>query len=157
MFDQFEDDLMTVKEVFTQNPTLMVLLQHPKMDMQKKKELVKEGFGSLSSQVLNTVYLLVDRHRTDIIPAVADEFAVLANQVRGTEDAIVYSVRLLNETELNELSAAFAKRIGKTSLRLKNVIDQTLIGGIKLKIGNRIFDGSVSGKLARIEKQLVIK
>ncbi|AZB40901.1 F0F1 ATP synthase subunit delta [Bacillus sp. FJAT-42376] len=157
MLDQFEDDLKTVKEVFKQNPKLMVLLQHPKLDMTKKKELVKEGFGTLTAPVLNTFYLLVERHRTESIPEVADEFAKLANEARGTEEAVVYSVRLLSETELSELSAAFAKKIGKTSLRLKNVIDQTLIGGVKLKIGNRIFDGSVSGKLARIEKQLVTK
>ncbi|MGD6816542.1 F0F1 ATP synthase subunit delta [Metabacillus sp. 84] len=157
MLDQFEDDLMTVKEVFRQNPKLMALLQHPKMDLRKKKDLIKEGFSSLTSQVLNTFCILVERHRTDSIPEIADEFAKLANDARGTENAIVYSVRLLSEQELSELSASFAGRIGKTALKLHNVIDQTLIGGVKLRIGNRIYDGSVSGKLARIEKQLVTK
>jgi F-type H+-transporting ATPase subunit delta len=92
-----------------------------------------------------------------VIPELADHFVKLANDERGTEDAIVYSVRLLDQDELTALSDTFAKKIGKTSLRLRNVIDQNLIGGVKLRIGNRIYDGSISGKLERIERQLVAK
>lgn len=153
--DQIENELLVVKEVFTTNKDLIDVLNHPKVTIKAKKSIVKESFASLSKQVVNTLFLLVDRHRVDIVTDVVDYFVQNANKARGTEDAIVYSVRPLTENELSSISTSFAKKVGKTSLRLQNVVDKKLLGGVKLRIGNRIYDGSVSGKLERLERQLV--
>ncbi|WP_226671454.1 F0F1 ATP synthase subunit delta [Metabacillus litoralis] len=153
--DQIESELQVVKEVFTTNQDLVDVLSHPKVTNEMKKSIVKEAFTNLSQQVVNTLLLLVDRHRVDVVTEVVSHFVDQANEFRGTEDAIVYSIRPLSETELSSISSSFAKKIGKKSLRLQNVIDTKLIGGVKLRIGNRIYDGSVSGKLERIERQLV--
>lgn len=155
VIDKIENELLVVKEVFTTNRELIDVLNHPKVKSDEKKSLVKEAFASLSQQVVNTLLLLVDRHRVDVVEELVNQFVQSANEARGTEDAIVYSVRPLTDNELSSLSASFAKKIGKTSLRLQNVVDSKLLGGVKLRIGNRIYDGSVSGKLERIERQLV--
>jgi F-type H+-transporting ATPase subunit delta len=153
--DQIENELNVVKEVFTTNKELIDVLNHPKVTNETKKSIVKESFAGLSQQVVNTLSLLVDRHRVDIVTDVVEFFVQNANEARGTEDATVYSVRPLSKNELSSISTSFAKKIGKKSLRLQNVVDNTLLGGVKLRIGNRIYDGSVSGKLERIERQLV--
>ncbi|WP_273130223.1 F0F1 ATP synthase subunit delta [Bacillus weihaiensis] len=153
--DQIESELLVVKEVFTSNKELAEVLNHPKIKNETKKSLIKEAFTGLSEAVVNTLLLLVDRHRSDVVSGMVEHFVEKANESRGTEDAIVYSVRHLSETELSSISASFAKKIGKHSLRLQNIVDPSLIGGVKLRIGNRIYDGSVSGKLERIERQLV--
>lgn len=152
---QIENELLDVKEVFTTNKELIDLLNHPKVTNDTKKSIIKGSFASVSQQVINTLLLLVDRHRVDIVIDIVSYYVQKANEARGTEDAIVYSVRPLSETELTSISTSFAKKIGKLSLRLQNVVDKNLIGGVKLRIGNRIYDGSVSGKLERIERQLV--
>jgi F-type H+-transporting ATPase subunit delta len=153
--EQIENDLSVIKEIFTSNKDLIDVLKHPKVTMESKKSIVKESFASLSGFVLNTLLLLVERHRSDIVIDVVDHYIHHANETRGTENATVYSVRPLTEKELAAISTSFAKKIGKKSLRLNNVVDKTLIGGVKLRIANRIYDGSVSGKLERIERQLV--
>jgi F-type H+-transporting ATPase subunit delta len=155
--DQVEEELILVQTVTKDNPELLNVLTHPKVLLEKKKSILSEAFASLSQPVLNTLLILVERQRINVIPELAGHFMKLANEKRGTEDATVYSVRLLKQDELSALSDTFAKKIGKTSLRLRNVIDQDLIGGVKLRIGNRIYDGSISGKLERIERQLVAK
>lgn len=155
VIDQIENELLVVKEVFTMNQELINVFNHPKVTNEAKKSIIKEAFSGLSQQVVNTLYLLVDRHRVDVVTEIVDYFVQSANEARGTEDAIVYSVRPLSDSELSAISASFAKKIGKTSLRLQNVVDSKLIGGVKLRIGNRIYDGSISGKLERIERQLV--
>ncbi|WP_243387084.1 F0F1 ATP synthase subunit delta [Bacillus kexueae] len=155
--DQFEADLRVVKEVFVANGEFLQVLSHPKVTVENKKALVKEAFASVSGDVVNTLLLLVDRHRIEIVTELADRFVELANEEQGTQDAKVYSVRPLNDEQLKALSEAFAKKVGKQSLRIENIVDESLIGGIKLRIGNRIFDGSVSGKLERIERELVAK
>ena len=86
--------------------------------------------------VQNTLQLMVDRHRTDAIVAMADEFIELANDAKSVADAKVYSVRPLTEAETEAVSTAFATKIGKNTLRITNITDSNLLGGIKLRIGN---------------------
>ncbi|WP_243291969.1 F0F1 ATP synthase subunit delta [Bacillus sp. FJAT-47783] len=155
--DQFEKELRVVKQVFSDNSDFLQVLTHPKVSLTNKRALIQEAFVSLSSDIVNTLLLLIDRHRIEIVTELADRFVELANEEQGTQDATVYSVRPLNDEQLKAISDVFAKKIGKKSLRLENVVDESLIGGVKLRIGNRIFDGSVSGKLERIERELVAK
>ncbi|MCR4359996.1 F0F1 ATP synthase subunit delta [Bacillus subtilis] len=152
--NQVEEELIVVKQVFQNEKALNDVLNHPKVPAAKKKELIQNAFGSLSQSVLNTIFLLIDRHRAAIVPELTDEFIKLANVARQTEDAIVYSVKPLTDAEMLPLSQVFAKKAGVASLRIRNEVQTDLIGGIKVCIGNRIYDGSVSGKLQRIERQL---
>lgn len=153
--EQFEQDLRLVKDVFNQQKQLLDFLKHPKVESRNKKDMLKEAFASLSAEVMNTLLLLVDRHREEFIPDMIDSFFEKANEARGIAEAKVYSVRALNEDEKKALSDVFAKEVGKATLQIENIVDKTLIGGVKLRIGNRIYDGSVSGKLQRIERQLI--
>ena len=61
----------------------------------------------------------------------------------------------LQKRKAQSISTTFAKKVGKQSLRIENIIDPTLIGGIRLQIGNRIYDSSLSGKLERLKKDLI--
>lgn len=153
--DVIEEELRAVKQVFTENEQLQVVLQHPKISKEKKKELLKAAFSQFSSYVLNTMLLLLDRHRVNIIDEVAEHFISLANETRGIARATVYSVRKLSSDEVDAISAVFASKVGKKSLAIENIIDKSLIGGVKIRIGNRIYDGSVNGKLERLERQLI--
>ncbi|MFZ3589057.1 F0F1 ATP synthase subunit delta [Bacillus sp. DJP31] len=155
ILDQVEQELLVVKTVFIENKQLITLFNNPKVTKDKKKLIVKESFSNLSSPVINTLLILTDRNRHAIIISIVDFFTEAANDARGIAEATVYSVRELTIDEKNALSQAFAKKVGKSTLRIQNIVDKSLIGGVKLRIGNRIYDGSVSGKLARIERELL--
>ncbi|MCH1625139.1 F0F1 ATP synthase subunit delta [Fredinandcohnia quinoae] len=155
--DQFEGELRTVKQVFAENEDFLTVLSNPKLSIDRKKLIVKEAFTSFSQTTLNTLCLLLDRHREELILDVADEFIELANNERGIAEAKVFSIRPLSEDEKAGLSSVFAAKVGKASLKIENVVDKSLIGGVKLRIGNQIFDGSVKGKLERLERELIAK
>ena len=150
-----EEDLREVKVVFKENRELQALLATPKLSLDRKKELIRELFGQANPLVVNTLQVLIDRKRINETVAVATEFATLSNEAQGIADAKVFSTRPLTDTERADISSAFAQKVGKQSLRIENVIDPSLIGGIRLQIGNRIFDSSVSAKLDRLKKQLI--
>ncbi|MGE6630344.1 F0F1 ATP synthase subunit delta [Bacillus sp. NPDC077027] len=152
--DETEKELNEIKKVLKAEKELNDFLVHPKISANKKKTLIAQALQGVSTHVLHMLYLLIDRRRTNIIPEMTEEFVKLANRTRLTEDAIVYSVKPLSGPEIQSISEVFAKKAGVTSLRIENVIDKDLIGGVKIRIGNRIYDGSVSGKLSRIERQL---
>ncbi|WP_456277446.1 F0F1 ATP synthase subunit delta [Bacillus sp. AK128] len=157
ILEQVENELNTVKSVFEGNKELTSVLNHPKVTRVTKKALIKESFKDMSAPVLNVLLILVDRDRQVVIPEVAEFFIEEANNARGIADAKVYTVRALTEDEKSTLSQAFAKKFGKTSLRIQNIVDPKVLGGVKLRVGNRIYDGSVSSKLARVERELLNK
>jgi F-type H+-transporting ATPase subunit delta len=150
-----EEELRVVKEVVQYNPDLKVVLSSSKLSKEEKKEIIKAAFISVNVNVLNTLLILIDRHREDQIVDVANEFLELANNEMGIAEAKVYSTRELTDAEREGISSVFAKKVGKKSLKIENIVDSNLLGGIRLRIGNRIYDGSLRGKLDRLERKLL--
>jgi len=150
-----EEELRVVKEVLQYNTDLKAVLKSSKLTIDKKKEVIKAAFVSINAYVLNTLLILIDRHREDEIVEVVDQFIELSNNEMGIAEAAVYSIRPLTDSERAAISTTFAAKVGKKSLRIENIVDSELLGGVKLRIGNRIYDGSLRGKLNRLERKLL--
>ncbi|MCM3239883.1 F0F1 ATP synthase subunit delta [Bacillus obstructivus] len=155
LLELIQGELREIKKSIKDNPELINLLKLPKLSSDKKKQVIKEIFQSSSPLVVNTLMLLSDRHRVDEITSVADEFIELANSNRGIAEATVYSIRPLTASESAAISSVFAQKVGRVSLNIENIIDTELLGGVKIRIGNKIFDGSLRGKLDRLERSLI--
>lgn len=155
LLERLEEELRVVREVVSGNTGLNVVLKSPKVTKHEKERLIRKAFSAANPYVLNTLLILIERHREDEIALVADQFIALTNEEKGIAEATVVSTRLLTEEESKALSSTFAAKVGKKSLRIENKIDSNLLGGIKVRIGNRIFDGSLKGKLERLERQLL--
>ncbi|MGX9133148.1 F0F1 ATP synthase subunit delta [Rummeliibacillus sp. JY-2-4R] len=149
------EDLREVKIAFEENNELFQLLDSPKIEDDKKKAILSEIFASVQPIIVNTVKLLVDKKRIHEVVSVIDAFVSLANNAQGVADAIVFSTRTLDEKEKNRISTAFAQKVGKTALNITNEIDNTLLGGIRVQIGNQIYDNSVATKLAGLKRELI--
>lgn len=152
--DTLVNDFSVVGEVFTQNKELNAFLMHPKVNAAQKEELLLASLKGIHTDIINTVRLLVERNRTALIPFIVDAFIKNVNDAKGIEVATVYSVRELTADESQNLRTSFAKKIGKNALEFENVVDPELLGGVKIRVGNTIYDGSISGKLKRIEREI---
>lgn len=152
--EKIEQELRITKEVFQNNSNIFIFLKHPRVHMEKKKQLLGEAFQGFSLDVISTLKILMERHRIELLPSIIDHFIGLMNDAKGIAEAKVYSVRELAEDEKQEISTVFAKKLNKTTLKIDNIIDPTILGGLKLRIGNTIYDGTISGKLERIEQDI---
>ncbi|WP_010099429.1 F0F1 ATP synthase subunit delta [Ornithinibacillus scapharcae] len=148
------NELGVVKQVFNENSELTSFLAHPRVTNVKKQQFLTEVFAGVSQDVLNTLKILVERHRVGIVPEIADSFEALVNEASGVAQGTVYSVRELSDAERSDLEKSFAKRLNKSVVKLVNVIDPSIVGGMKIRMGNTIFDGTISGKLRRIEQNI---
>lgn len=153
--DKLVEEFLVVKEVFQENQKLIAFLKHPRVQNVEKKQFLEEVFHGFSIDVINTLKLLIDRHRVEIIPSIVEHLNHLANDAKGIAEATAYSVRALSDAELEELAQTFAKRLNKKAIKLENKVDPSLIGGVKIRMGNTIYDGSLSAKLKRIEQNIV--
>ncbi|GGA64337.1 F0F1 ATP synthase subunit delta [Ornithinibacillus halotolerans] len=148
------EELRVVKQVFGENKELHAFLAHPRVTNEKKQAFLNEVFTGVSKDVLNTLKILAVRHRIGLVSELVDAFEALVNEASGVAQGVVYSVRKLSDAEKAELEASFAKRLNKSVVKLDNVIDTTIVGGVKIRMGNTIFDGTISGKLRRIEQNI---
>ncbi len=155
LLDVLESELRVVKDVLNANKGFSALLSTRKLSKDKKKQIIQEVFSNVNPFLKNTLLLLVDRQREDQIAEVADSFIELAYAEKGIAEAKVTSVRPLSEEETKALSKVFSAKLGKKELLIENKVDSNLLGGIKLQVGNRIYDGSLKGKLERLENQLL--
>ena len=151
---KIEGELRVVRKAINENPAFTTLLSSPNLTIQQKKNIVNEIFAKLSPAVLNTIMLLIDRDRENDIADVAQSFIDYASRDSGVAEAKVYSVRPLTSNETELISATFAAKVDRRSLNIENVVDSILLGGIKVRIGNRIFDGSLKGQLDRLARTL---
>ena len=152
--DQLISELGTVKDVFEKDEQLIDFLSHPRIKLQDKKQLIDEAFKSQNVTVLNTLKILVERHRLSEIVAIIDHYNHLYNEANGIATATVYSVRPLSDDEKASLEDSFKAKLNKGSITFTNEIDENLIGGVRIRIGNTIYDGSISGKLNRLKGNL---
>ena len=148
-------DLKELAKAIESTPELLSLLQAPKISTDKKKEILVGVLTSAAPAVVNTVKFLIDKKRINELTVVAEEFQTLAAASQGAAEAVVYSTRALTDEERAEISASFAQLVGKQKLEITNLIEPSLIGGIRVQIGNYIYDSTVASKLEGLKRTLV--
>jgi len=153
--ETLKNDLIVVKEVFSNNKQLDTFLAHPSVGNEKKQQVLDKAFDGLHVDVLHTLKLLLERGRTGIVSSIVDDFIQLVNDKKGIAEAKVYSVRELSALERDKLKQTFAKRFNKKDIHLINIVDPEILGGIKVQVGNTIFDGSLKRKLKRMERDII--
>ncbi|MBA3877117.1 MAG: F0F1 ATP synthase subunit delta [Anaerolinea sp.] len=109
--------------------------------------------GRVAPGVLNLARLLAQRGRFETLPAIAAEYARLLNRRRGIVEAVVTSAQPLTADETAALRARVAAMTG-SGVDLRTEVDTELIGGLTVRVGDRLLDASVRGRLERLRTQL---
>lgn len=148
-------DLALVRETLVQNPDWQAWLANPQVAVADKQEAVRRTYGDkVAPEVVQLLSIMLKNKRATRIVAVVDEYRVLLDEHQGIVHAHVSSAFPLTEAEEANITASFEKLTGK-SVVLHKEVDPELIGGILVRIGDRLYDGSVRGLLQRLEKRLV--
>ncbi|PTM56753.1 F0F1 ATP synthase subunit delta [Desmospora activa] len=153
--ESVEREIVAVAAVFHENADLRKWLEHPKVTVEEKKNLFAKLFPELSLLTRNLLHLLVERRRELEVEGIAATYQRLTMERRGVVEAEVVSAVPLAEADEQELIAAFQKRIGKT-IQIKNRVDSDILGGVIVKIGDRLYDGSLKTKLDRFHKNVAV-
>ncbi|GGG12561.1 ATP synthase subunit delta [Lysinibacillus alkalisoli] len=148
-------DLNELAKVTQESPEFLAVLAAPKISVDKKKEMVQSLFANAEPVLLNTLQILVDKKRINEIAAITSAFKDLAADAQGSANAVVSSTRALTADEVANISKAFAQLVGKQTLTITNEVNPSLLGGIRVQIGNHIYDSTVISKLARLENELI--
>ncbi len=133
---------------------LMRVLADPAIPFADRRRVAERVLGDeVTGGPRNLVLLLVRRGRIELLPHVAAELRRLHDQRAGIVKAIVTSAAPLSEQEVTAISQRLASTTGGT-VQLDLHVDASLLGGVQVRIGDRLIDGSVRGRLERLRTRL---
>jgi F-type H+-transporting ATPase subunit delta len=147
--------LRAAADLVAGNRELAAVLMHPAYDVEKKRAVVREVFGGSAGETLvgRLVDLLMARGRLEILPAVADAFAEQWNAARGVVTAQALTAAPLTKDQQDRLATALSKAAGVT-VELEAAVDPGLLGGVRVTMAGRIYDGTVRGRLQGLRRHL---
>ena len=131
------------------------LIHNPAVPLRDRTAIVARLLdGRVPPSVANLARLLVERGKSDRLPAVAAEYRRLLNHARGVVEATATSAAPLSPAEADALRSKIAGMTGHT-VELTVTVDDALIGGLTVRVGDTLYDASVRGRLERLREQLV--
>lgn len=147
--DKWSDLLSEMTQVAA-NPDVREILSRPGFSNQQRYELFSGLMQTpLSDKARNFLELLIDNGRLFLLPEVAEQFEVLKHQLEGSELARITSAFELSSEQLNELVSSLEKKFG-LKLEPEVTVDASLIGGVRVMVGDQVLDTSVQAQLARM-------
>lgn len=151
--DAWLDDIKTLQSVL-EDPEVFAVLTAPSLAFEHKREMIDRALGGLDPLRRNLVYLLVEGGRVDAIGALARELARLVNEHRGIAEATITTAVPISDEE----SRAIGERLGRVLDRtvvVQRAVDPAILGGIVVRVGDTLINGSVAGRLEALREQLV--
>jgi len=154
MVDQVEDELRQLKDDITNNLELKKNLTDPSIENYEKIKVMLEILGDDGSKAIKSfAAMMVILDAIDSFEQTYKDFVELANQLKRQVSIEVISVIELDKEILNEIKEHVDKKTG-LDVRIKNVLDKDIIGGIVIKIGDKVIDLSIKDKLEDLKNKL---
>lgn len=155
--DQLEkvgQELKEVLQLLEGEPQLARFLYHPVIPKKAKKAFFEEALAErLSEALYRLIQLMIDKDRLVELADVSRYYAQEVNRERGVLEAEITTATALDEAKREGLKKVLAEKTGK-AIDLRYDVNPSLLGGITIKIGDLIMDGSIRGKLSRFERLL---
>jgi F-type H+-transporting ATPase subunit delta len=151
--DAWDADLTLLRELFA-DPELRTLVEHPAVAFSDKERVVRRLAGSVKvPEALSLVLLMVRRGRPRAIGAMVEHFGNLVRRHRGVALAEVRTALPLEAPQRTAVMDRLHELTGD-EIEINEVVDESLIGGITVRIGDRLYDASVRNRLERLRARL---
>lgn len=148
VLDEYSNALQTI-------PALHQLLQNPVVAPNVKKEgLMRMADPAPTGAVASFLKLLVDKDRIQLLPEIALLYQRMKTEARGILPIQISSAMPLDSDELANICSHFCKRYGKTETRLETHVNPALIGGLRVQVGDDLYDGTLRGRLEGLRRAL---
>lgn len=152
--EQFRCEIKFISDILKNELQFRTIFQHPKPSKDEKKDMIISVFKeSVSKEVLDFCYNLIDLGMEKQFIEICDEFDYIVDEKHGIIQATAYTVVPMRDNDMETLKGILAKKL-KKKVVISNKVDKSIMGGVVLKVGDKIIDASVRGKLNDIHSSL---
>jgi len=150
--DRWQADLAKIVGL-VQDAEVRAFLESPRLSLEEKGKLLSQAVGDINPLAVNLVLFLVTRGKLDIIAEIAKEYRGRLNRHRGIEEAEVRTAVPIDKDEKERISRYLEDIIGKKII-VDSAVDTSVLGGMVVRVGGKLLDGSTRSKLLRLKKEL---
>lgn len=161
IFDQKQDALKTaaalgdMKQLLDTSHELRIVWENPAVSPAQKHAVLDAIVHKIKLPKLlrNFMAVLIDHRRVAQLPEILREFEAEINDRLGLAEADITTARVLGASERKQLEKKIAELVGKT-IKANYATDTKVLGGVVIRVGSTIYDGSVRGQLERLKEAL---
>ncbi|MGG7059910.1 F0F1 ATP synthase subunit delta [Clostridium tertium] len=148
---QYLEDLREICDLIDNNKDFYEVIKHPQISTKKKKKTFINIFkGHIDEELLSFLLILIEKDRILFLKEKLREMEKIDLERNNTIKGIVKTTVPLTEQEFNKLVSELEKKYNKHVI-LKQVIDESILGGIYLRINNDVIDGTIKSKLEELQ------
>ena len=132
------------------------VIGNPAIDSESLTRLLLDiGGGRLNDECQNLIKLLVANKKVPALPEIAAQYEALKNQSEGAIDVVITSAFEMKPAQEQIIAEALKKKFSR-EINISNETDANLVGGIRIKAGDMVIDGSIKGQLQKLANELGI-
>lgn len=152
--DRYQEDLKAVVDTIENNGELKEILISQTVSSDAKKAIVKKVFtDQVDANIVNLLCVIIDKAREEFIADIYDAYCIYADEVRNIAYADVVSAYPVTAEQESALSAQLTNMSGKT-VKLNVSVDESLLAGMVVTFGDKVYDGTVGARLAGMKNKL---
>jgi F-type H+-transporting ATPase subunit delta len=153
--DAINNDMKQIVVAMATSDDLNVMLQNPVVKPSTKKDILLSVFKNLNTITVNLIDILITNKRLSLLGEVALKVNQLYDKLKGKEVALVTTaIPLTNELKSKVL--AKAKELTGNDVEVKNRVDENIIGGFILRIGDIQYNASIANKLNKLKREFIL-
>jgi F-type H+-transporting ATPase subunit delta len=153
--DRVADDLQTIGATLAASRELRVMLTSPVISPIKKKAVFDALFAKrVGKEILTFAHLLIHKNREALLPDLIEEFRALLDDQRGLVNVDAATATPMTPAQEGRLQKELERYTGK-KVQLRLATDPSVRGGLIVKIGDTVLDGSIRRQLVRLREQLL--
>ena len=151
--DRIRDELGVFADALAQNRELSVFFFSPYFSTQEKEDGLRRTVVDADPTLVNFLQVLIENHRLPLIHRIRRQFDVLWDHEHKRLPVEVTSAVELDRSVVEALEARILEQTGQ-NVELESNVDPAILGGIVLRVGNSILDGSVRHRLEQLRKEV---
>lgn len=152
--DEYASDLEVAKQLLIDDKKNNQTLHHPSVSIQSRKEIIEQAFQSyVTPTFLNFLKVLVDNQRLNELGDIVDAYHHLQDEQNKVCHATAYVRYPLEQQEQHKIIQKLEQQFGK-KVTLSTVIDESIIGGIKIVVDGKIVDATIQTEMLDLKNQL---
>ena len=154
--DVLLEEIEQLQEVLSKNDEFGRLMNHPKIIKEEKIQVAKDVFeGRISEELLGFLTIVITKDRYKDIDAILDYFVAEVKRYKGIGIATVTTAVPLKEEQCKKIEQKLLDTTEYTKMEMHYQLDESLIGGMVVRIGDRVVDSSIKTKLSELQKEVL--
>lgn len=151
-----QEEIKILIAVLKENSEFINVLGSSFLTKEERIEMVNQTLKGFDENIISLINIVIENNRTNYLLDILYSFNSYCNEYFGVDEGYIYSAFKLDEQKIEQIEQKISS-IENKKVELKNQIDPSLIGGVKIVIHDHIYDGSIKNKIENMKNDLLKK